>query len=118
MAIKSFRGEKVKIEHIRETRDGPVTTVIDTAKDGSKDIYTRKNGVLGSYDYGHVGYDKKGVKDNDRAEGKKRKGKFYGYALEYLSELSFSELQIIEAKTTNQYIRQSARHFMQRAVTI
>jgi len=33
--------------------------------------------------------------------------------LDILQELSFAELQQVEALSTNEYVRQSARHFMQ-----
>jgi len=118
MPIKSFRGETAKVEHYRDTKDGPVTKVVNTARDGSVDVYSNPSGVIGSSDYGHKGYNSSGAKDANRDPGIRKGSTFKGFAMECMSELSFVKLQQIEMLNANNYVKRSARHFMERVCPV
>ncbi|MDD4808877.1 MAG: hypothetical protein PHP12_02380 [Bacilli bacterium] len=95
-----------------------------TYEDGSKtveDVFVKKDGTLfvNTYNITSDGkrHDHSAVDENGKYLGGHKeetrpwKNRYFG--LQYLSTLSFVELQMIEAKSTNEYVRQSARHFMQ-----
>ncbi|MDD4187368.1 MAG: hypothetical protein PHX04_01155 [Bacilli bacterium] len=87
---------------------------------GSVHQYDSKDGDWGTH--GHSVYDSgkdhyNGNSSYDRSvDDPKSEGRSWNdrrMFLEFFSELSFAELQQIESLSTNEYVKRSARHFMQ-----
>lgn len=109
-----YKGDIKNEEHYRDSKNGPVTSVVKTNNDGSKDVYSNSSGIFGSKTHSHTAYDSNGSQTYHRDEGVKG-GKWNGYLMLALSELSLSQLATVEAQSTNEYVKSSARFYMQQA---
>lgn len=109
MAREIYTNQDVDFRHLSDETDNGYDEKIESDGRGGLHHYTTKSNWE---DHSHDHYDEKGNCDYSRGEGYGHSWREKDYIMSVLCNLSFIELQEVEAKSNNDYVKRSAQMLM------